>query len=250
MADSAHLPLHYAPLPAGAQTVTLDGAEGAHAVRVRRTRVGERIRIADGAGEYADCTVVSVGPAELLARIEQRGHEPQPAPRIVVAQALPKGDRAALAVELLTECGADEIIPWQARNGVSRWADPAKAAKGIAKWQATAYAAAKQSRRPRIPAVSDAVDTAGLVARAATTRTLVLHESAAEPLEPAAVRSAREVLLVVGPEGGIAPDEIAALRGAGARSVRLGPQVLRTSTAGGVAAALVAALSGRWSAPS
>ncbi|WP_153506336.1 16S rRNA (uracil(1498)-N(3))-methyltransferase [Cumulibacter manganitolerans] len=252
---SAYLPVFFGPLPEQGDLVQLTGDDGAHAVRVRRTRVGEQLRIADTYGRYADCEVLSLEGRSLTARILRRGAEPEPAPRILVAQALPKGDRGALAVELMTEAGVDEIIPWQSATCVARWADAAKAEKGRAKWSATAREAAKQSRRARVPVIADAVDTAGLARlvgeRTAGRLALVLHESTSAPIAeavaPARLAEAAEVLLVVGPEGGITTDEIAALEAAGATSVRLGPEVLRTSTAGVVAATWVASRTARWS---
>lgn len=249
MSGSAILPLYYAPIPPHGSSIELDGAEGVHAVRVRRTRVGERLRIADGAGSYVDCTVAAVTDRTLSATIDARGSVSEPSPRILVAQAVPKGDRATLAVELLTECGVDAIIPWQARNCVARWADQTKATKGVAKWSATAYAAAKQSRRVRIPRVLDPVDTADLIGWLDGRQGIVLHESATDRIDAAALAADTDVLLIVGPEGGIAPAELEAFQEAGAQLAGLGPEVLRTSTAGGIAAALIAAGTGRWAWP-
>lgn len=243
---SAYLPVFFGDLPDGAETVELAGDEGNHAVRVRRIRVGEHIRIADTQGRYADCEVVELVPRSLRARVLRRGVEPEPAPRLVVAQALPKGDRGTLAVELMTEAGVDEIIPWQAATCVSRWADEQKASKGRAKWQAAAREAAKQSRRSRVPVIADAVTTARLADRIAGGTALVLHESTSEPIAPELIAGASEIVLVIGPEGGITDDELQVLTGAGARAVRLGPEVLRTSTAGLVAVSWICSRTGRW----
>lgn len=246
MRASAYLPVFYGDLAGDAETIQLDGDEGAHAVRVRRLRVGEQLRIADMHGKYADCEIVQVEQRSLRARVLRRGEVPAPSPRLIVAQALPKGDRGALAVELMTEAGVDEIIPWQAATCVSRWADDQKIAKGRVKWQSTAREAAKQSRRSRVPAIGKAVDTAGLAEIARSRRTLVLHESTSEAIGQEHVEAAAEVLLVVGPEGGVAPAEIELLRDAGAHIVRLGPEVLRSSTAGAIALGWVASRTGRW----
>lgn len=246
MRESAYLPVFFGDLPDGAEVVELAGEEGAHAVRARRMRVGERLRIADMQGKYADCEIVDIDGRSLRARVTARGVDAEPVPRIVVAQALPKGERGTLAVEMMTESGVDEIIPWQAVNCVSRWADAQKAEKGRRKWLATAREAAKQSRRSRVPVISDAVDTRGLAQRIAGSATLVLHESSSTPVATADLAGADEIVIVVGPEGGIAPEEIETLAGAGGQPVRLGPDVLRTSTAGLVGLSWVAAHVGRW----
>ena len=155
----------------------------------------------------------------------------------MVAQALAKGDRGELAVELLTEVGVTEILPWQASRSIVRWSGE-RGTKGLARWRSTAREAAKQSRRLWVPTVADPVDTVGLAGRIAVAgTTLLLHEDATTPLADVSLPSAGEVLLVVGPEGGISPDELATLTAAGGRPTLLTPHVLRTSTAGVVAVA-------------
>ena len=253
---SAYLPVFFGSIPDHGDQVELTGDEGAHAVRVRRMRVGEQLRIADAQGKYADCEITALAGRSLTARILERGEDVVVPPRIVVAQALPKGDRGALAVELMTEAGVDEIIPWQAATCVSRWADNQKAEKGRAKWAATAREAAKQSRRSRVPTIADAVDTRALAARlsdspAVKCLALVLHESTSLPIadvvDSVRLPDVEEVVLIVGPEGGITAAEIEAFEDAGALSVRLGPEVLRTSTAGVVAVTWIASRTRRWS---
>lgn len=246
MRASAYLPVFFGELPDDGDVIELAGDEGAHAVRVRRMRVGEGIRIADGQGKYADCEITEVTGKALRAWITERGESLEPTPRLVVAQALPKGDRGGLAVELMTEAGVDEIIPWQAATCVSRWADDVKAAKGRAKWQATAREAAKQSRRTRVPVIAEAVDTQALAERIAGRTAIVLHESTAMPIADADITGADEIIVIVGPEGGVTRGEIELLTDAGAQAVRLGPEVLRTSTAGLVALSWLASRSGRW----
>lgn len=245
MAESAYLPVFYrSPLPAEPE-FELDGDEGHHAARVRRLRVGEQLRIADGAGTFADCVVSSVGPRSLTVRVESRGFAEPRRPALVVAQALPKADRGTLAVELLTEAGVDEIVPWQAEHSVSRW--DGKSEKGRAKWAAVAREASKQSRRVRIPAIAEVLRGNSIVSLGERGRLIVLHESASAPLSSVNLDPAGDdVVLVVGPEGGISPDELAALTDAGAEVVRLGPEVLRTSSAGIVAATWASLALGRW----
>lgn len=243
--QSSHLPLFFGVLPDSGDRVELAGEDGAHAVRVRRIRVGEQIRIADGQGRYADCEVTELAARSLTARIVDRGAEPVRTPRLAVVQALAKADRATLAVELLTEIGADEIVPWQATHSVARW--DGKQQKGRERWAQVAREAAKQSRRARVPQIADLLHGVAVADRCAGRQAVVLHESATAAITEVELDAAgEEVVLVIGPEGGIAAPELEALRAAGAHVVRLGPEVLRTSTAGVVAATWASIALQRW----
>ena len=220
----------------------VDGAEGRHAVEVLRLEAGERVHVGDGRGAVAEGDVAAAGPEGLRVAVRTRFEVPQPAAQFVLVQALPKGDHGPLAVDLATELGVDRIVPWQASRCVTRWRED-RVAKGVAKWRAAARAAAKQSRRPRLPEVTEPMTTrevCGLLADADLA--VVLHEQARRPLTELTVPDTGTVVLVVGPEGGLADGELVAFRAAGAQPVRLGPEVLRTSTAG---AAALAALSAR-----
>lgn len=245
------MPLHFlldAPVVARpGDAVTLTGAEAHHAATVRRVRVGEDVTVGDGRGAWLAGTVESVAPREVLVRIDERTDAPAPRPRIVLVQALAKGDRDELAVQAATELGVDEIVPWQAARSVSRW-DAAKAAKGRARWAAIVREAGKQAHRAWLPEVDVLIPTKELTRRAAASRVLVLEPTAHERLSSVRLDPAddRDVVLVIGPEGGIAPEELSALRDAGARLVRLGDTVLRTSTAGPAALAVVSTALGRW----
>jgi 16S rRNA (uracil1498-N3)-methyltransferase len=230
------------PLPGG-DMIVLDGDEGRHAVRVRRIRQGESLLLGDGRGTIASCVVETVGADRLTARAVARRVVPAPDPRVVVVQALPKGERAELAVELLTELGADEIVPWTAARSVVRWSAE-RAAQALTRWQRVAREAAKQSRRAWVPMVAELASTSTVVARAKGA--LVLHEGAATALTAAALPVGCDIILVVGPEGGITDDELAAFTAVGATPVRLGEPVLRTSTAGAAALAALAVRLGRW----
>lgn len=241
-------------LPEGAESVVVDGDEGFHAANVRRIRVGERIDVGDGAGTVAHCVVDDVAKGRLSARIETRRTIEPPKPTVTVVQALPKSDRAELAVELATEAGADAFLAWQAERCVARW-DAAKADKGLRRWRAVARSAARQSRRPHVPTVESVVSSAELATMvaaqvAAGAVVLALHESATEPITGTALTgplaATHSVFLLVGPEGGISDGEIAALTGAGATAVVLGPSVLRTSTAAAVALGALGVLTPRW----
>jgi 16S rRNA (uracil1498-N3)-methyltransferase len=232
--------------PVGTETV-LDGPEGRHAATVRRLRTGERLMLTDGRGGLAGCEVLGAGRDLLRLRVLRRGTEPVPALRVALAQALIKGERGELAVELATEAGVDAVLPWRAARCVARWDDGLRGAKALARWTQTVRQAAKQARRGWFPEVSEPVGTAGLAQRAsAAAGCLVLHESATESLTAAQLPGAGELILVVGPEGGVTDAELAELAAAGARPVRLGPAVLRASSAGAVALGAIGALSGRW----
>jgi len=232
-------------LPAGAEAV-LDGPEGRHAAAVRRLRRGEPLVLSDGAGGLAECTVTDVGRDALRLAVERRVRVPAPAPRLVLVQALAKGDRGELAVELATEVGVDAIVPWSASRSVTRWTGQ-RGVRSLDRWRSTAREAAKQSRRAWLPEVTGPADTAAVALRiAAAAGALVLHEGAADRLSTAALPADGDVLVIVGPEGGVADDELTVFGAAGALAVRLGPTVLRTSTAGAAALAVLAVRTGRW----
>lgn len=224
---------------------SVEGDEGFHAASVRRLRVGERVVLGDGAGTLADCIVDAVHKRGLQARVEQRREVAAPVPPVTVVQAIPKAERSELAIELATEAGADSFLAWQAARCVARWDGP-KADKGLRRWRAVARSAARQSRRAYIPEVSGVASTAEVLARVPGGVTLVLHEAATVALTEIGVGQADSITLVVGPEGGLADDEVAALVEAGAHAVRLGPTVLRTSTAAAVALGALGVLTPRW----
>jgi len=225
--------------------VLLDGPEGRHAATVRRTRVGEHLLLTDGAGLRVEGEVVAVGTGNLELRVVSVATDPEPSPRFVLVQALAKNDRDDQAVEAATECGVDEVVPWQAARSVVQWRGE-RGEKARRKWDALLVAATKQSRRTRRPALAPTATTADLVARVRDAAcAYVLHEDATRPLAGVTLPDAGEVVLVVGPEGGISPDELGALTGAGAVAVRLGVPVLRSSSAGPAALAVLSAMS-RW----
>ena len=237
-------------LPETGALAVVDGDEGFHAASVRRIRPGEQLVLGDGAGGLARCLVERAGRDGLAARVLGRWRVSAGRPPVTVVQALPKSDRSELAIELATEAGADAFLAWQAARCVASW-EGARVDKGLRRWRAVARSAARQSRRAHIPPVDGVLSTAVLIQRireevAAGATVLALHESATEPIAAVAVAQANSLFLVIGPEGGIAPEEIAALTDAGAVAVRLGPQVLRTSTAAAVALGALGVLTPRW----
>ena len=235
----------------------LQGPEARHAVAVKRLAPGESVDIADGAGKRLTGTVVAASPSELTVECSALTAEEKPDIRLVLVQALAKGDRDELAVETATELGIDAVIPWQSERSIVRWKGE-RAAKAHAKWQSVATAAAKQARRAWIPEVRAAVETPGLAAAAAAADlAIILHEDAVRPFRSvleswratADGSRPREILLIVGPEGGISPREVTRLCSAGAVTALLGHHVLRSSTAGPAAVVLASDVLGRWAAP-
>jgi 16S rRNA (uracil1498-N3)-methyltransferase len=226
--------------------VILSGAEGRHAAAARRLRPGERADVGDGAGLIAECVVTTHAPGRLELAVQARREVPRPDPVLTVVQAIPKGDRGELAVEELTEVGVDRIVPWAAARCVPVWRGE-RGARSLARWRVTAREAAKQSRRAWLPEVTEAAsaaDVARVIAQAACA--VVLEPGAAESLGGVRPPDSGDLVLVVGPEGGITGEESAAFQAAGATPRRLGPTVLRTSTAGTVAAAVLLSRTGRW----
>ncbi|MFJ5773300.1 16S rRNA (uracil(1498)-N(3))-methyltransferase [Streptomyces sp. NPDC093094] len=226
----------------------LDGPEGRHAVSVKRLRPGEDVVLTDGRGRWAQGVVrAAEGKDRLVVELRSVEEEPAEQPRITVVQALPKGDRGELAVETMTETGVDAIVPWAASRCITQWKGE-RGLKALAKWRATAREAGKQSRRVRFPEVADAATSKQVAALLAEADfAAVLHESGQERLATAELPAEGEIVLVVGPEGGISPEELALFGEAGAKAYVLGRTVLRTSTAGTAAAALLLGRTGRWS---
>jgi 16S rRNA (uracil1498-N3)-methyltransferase len=243
------LPVHWVESLAGVargDQVTLKGDEAHHAVAVRRIRVGEQVALTDGRGTTAEGHVSETGKRRLSVVADRVHTVAEPTPQITVVQALPKGDRGELAVEMLTEIGVATIVPWASARSVAVWRGE-RAEKGLARWRSTAREAAKQARRswfPQVIALASTADVCALAADAGVA--VVLHEGAELPLDRVEVPEEGDVVLVVGPEGGLTDEEVAALRDAGATVVRLGAEVLRTSTAGVAAVAALLARTGRW----
>lgn len=242
------LPVHLVPslegVVAGAE-VEVTGDEAHHAVAVRRLRVGEEVVLTDGRGSRAVGTVGDTGKRRFTVRITQAEQLTRPSPRFTVVQALPKGDRGELAVEVMTEVGVDRVVPWAAARCVAVWRGE-RAVRSHAKWQATAREAAKQARRSWHPEVAPLASTDEVVdlVRSAPLA-LVLHEEGSTSLADIPALDS-EVLLVVGPEGGLTEAEVATLTDAGAHVVRLGSEVLRTSTAGVAALSALMSRTPRW----
>ncbi|WP_250009567.1 16S rRNA (uracil(1498)-N(3))-methyltransferase [Actinoplanes sp. M2I2] len=234
-------------LPTGASH-TLDGPEGHHAADVQRLRAGETLILADGRGGSVTGEVTTVRKGSVDVEIRDRVQVPAPDPRLLVAQGIAKGDRGELAVQAMTEIGVDEILPWAAARSVAQWRGD-RGGRSRDKWVSTAREAAKQARRAWLPTVGGEPDcsTKQVAARlAAASAAFVLHEEATASLATYALPASGDIALVVGPEGGITDVELEAFTDAGATAVRLGREVLRTSTAGVAALSVLSARLGRW----
>jgi 16S rRNA (uracil1498-N3)-methyltransferase len=243
------LPVHLVPALDGVEVgdqVTVEGDEAHHAVAVRRLRVGEQVVLTDGAGVSVRAAVSSTGKRVFAAVAEEVVATEAPTPEVVVVQAIPKGDRGELAVEVLTEVGAARVVPWAASRSVAVWKGE-RAAKSLARWRSTAREAAKQARRSWFPEVDELTSTAEVEALVAgADLAVVLHEEASGSLATVHVPADGRLVVVVGPEGGLTDDEVAAFETAGAVSVRLGAEVLRTSTAGVAAVSALLSRTPRW----
>ncbi len=243
---TAHL--HWVPSLSGCAVgaqVEVTGDEAHHAVAVRRVEVGEVLALTDGVGTTVTGPVAETGKRRFALAVEDVVVVPRPAPAFTVVQALPKGDRGELAVEMLTEMGVHRIVPWAAQRSIAVWRGE-RAVKSHAKWSATAREAAKQARRPWFPEVAPlatTVEVVDLIAAAASAA--VLHEEAVSRVADIRLPNG-EIVLVVGPEGGVSPEELDAFATAGAPAVRLGDEVLRTSTAGVAALAALLSRTPRW----
>lgn len=243
------LPVFHLPELAGAVsggTVELTGDEARHATVVRRIRVGEQVALTDGAGTTVVGTVAATSKTSLTATVSEVLELPRDSPRLVVVQAIPKGERGELAVEMLTEVGADVVVPWAASRSVAVWRGE-RAAKSLARWRSTAREAAKQSRRSWFPSVAEMARTPEVVSLLRDAAlAVVLHEGGTKPLAALEMPDEGDVVVVVGPEGGISDEELAAFAEVGAEPLRLGRSVLRTSTAGVAAAAALLSRTTRW----
>jgi 16S rRNA (uracil1498-N3)-methyltransferase len=243
------LPVHWVPSLDEARvgsTVEITGDEAHHAVTVRRLRVGEGVALTDGLGRTAVGTVSSTGKRQLSVRVASLTDTPLPEPVVTVVQAIPKGHRGELAVELLTEIGVARVVPWAASRSVSVWKGE-RARRSVERWRATAREASKQARRPWFAGVDDLASTAGVEELVTGAQlAVVLHEDATTPLSAIDVPTVGSVVVVVGPEGGLSDAEVESFERAGAHAARLGSEVLRTSTAGVAAVAALLSRTPRW----
>ena len=227
------------------QSIEVAGDEAHHAIKVLRIKLGEEILVSDGAGNWVRAVVENIEKKTFMAKVLERGFQEEKSPRLIVVQGLPKSDRVKDAIEILVESGVDLIIPWQADRSISKWQKDS-----LGKWHSAAVAATKQSRRFRKPEIVDGLSLSQLLEiESENSAFLVMHESATTKLSEVVTSKfagMSEIIIVIGPEGGISDSELALLEGAGAHIVGLGPEVFRSAHAGGAALSAVSALIGRW----
>ncbi|MBO8141411.1 MAG: 16S rRNA (uracil(1498)-N(3))-methyltransferase [Firmicutes bacterium] len=221
--------------------VLLEDPDARHITRVLRLRPGDRIVLCDGRGFDYDAVVVRTGASSVIARVGAHRPSPGEAPLFVtLVQGVPKADKMDLIVQKAVEVGVGRIIPAFTERTVVRW-DAGKADARRRRWQRIAAEAAKQSGRGRVPEVAAAVPLREIWRRPDLGTVIVPWEEA----RGAGLRRALAgvprgpVTLVIGPEGGLSRQEVDDAVGRGAFPVTLGPRVLRTETAGLVAAAIV-----------
>ena len=225
--------------------IEVDGDEAHHAIKVLRTEISEQILISDGKGVWVRAEVVEIGKKSFSAKVLERGFDAPRTPKLVVVQGLPKSDRVKEAIEILVESGVDLIIPWEAERSISKWQKDS-----LAKWQSAAFAATKQSRRFRAPEIVEQISLRELIEiESESTAIIAMHESAATKLSKiisSNFANLSEIIVVIGPEGGLSDNEVESLKGAGAHIAALGPEVFRSAHAGGAALSAISALIGRW----
>ena len=221
------------------QIYEFDNEDANHAVRVLRMSAGDVFRLSDGQGSWSDVKTFAVKKKSLEVEVIASGFEEALPTTITVVQALPKSDRAKEAIELLTEAGVDRIVPWQAARSIGKASD---------KFSVTAREASKQSRRLRIPEVTSIATTAQICeAIKVSDLAVVFHESAEVKLSDAITsHNISNLLVIIGPEGGITPVELELFTDAGARTALMGRPILRSAHAGIAAVAALSALLKVW----
>ena len=223
----------------------LRGGEARHASGVARLKAGEAIMVGDGRGTIGQGIATSVGSQEVFVELSEVKTVAAPSPEIWLVQALAKGDRDELAIQACTELGIDRIIPWQAARSVSVWKED-KATKGQVRWNKIVTEASKQSLRAWVPEVRALCTTRDIAQLGEDNQLVLLEAQGLDRLSAYIPPQHKNLVLIVGPEGGIEPSEREMLLDAGAVDLRLGSTVLRTSTAGVAALAVMNSAMGRW----
>jgi 16S rRNA (uracil1498-N3)-methyltransferase len=243
---------HFYLTPAGTrliagETVVLTGDEARHATKAARLRVGERVLLGDGGGTQALAEAIAVAPAEVSLVVVSVEHHPELLPPLWLIQSLAKSGRDEQAIEQATEVGASEIIPLQAGRSVVSW-EGEKKESGRARWQRIVTEATKQAIQPHLPSVREQHTIEDVCRLSGSIRLLALDHRADESLFDLDLNPSdpSPIAVVVGPEGGLSEQELEALVAAGATRVRMGPGVMRTSSAGPVALALLHQKLGHW----
>ena len=230
---------------------SLKGAEAAHAVGSLRLGIGDPLDLVDGKGLRLRCQILATEKNYLEFEVLQVMHLSLPETRFGLIRALSKGGRDEQAVESAVELGVSRVRPWAAQRSIVQWKGQ-KLQRGSKKWLSLLRAAAKQSRRANWPLLDPLADSRQLrdliAAKSSEEEFLLLDPDSSLPLAEAwkQVSAAKMIHLIVGPEGGVSPEETADFCAAGAITARLGPTVLRSSSAGPAALAALGLCSGLW----
>jgi 16S rRNA (uracil1498-N3)-methyltransferase len=210
-----------------------------HAIRVLRTQVDDQFMLSDGNGAWSKVGATEIKKKSMTVQVLESGFQEPLATKITVVQALPKGDRSKEAIELLTEAGVDRIVPWLATRSIGKTSE---------KFQITAREASKQSRRFRIPEVTGVAQTDQICqAIRLSDLAIVFHESAQTKLsDQISSHNVENLLIIIGPEGGITDQELAVFTEAGAKTALMGRPILRSAHAGLAAVSAVSALLKVW----
>jgi len=211
-----------------------DSEDAHHAIKVLRIAAGEIFNLSDGKGAWSKVSVENVNKKSMTVRVLASGFEEALSQKFTIVQAIPKGDRIKESIEMSTEGGVDRIVMWKATRSIGR------ADEKIEKLQQTAREASKQSRRFRIPEVSGVATTEGVVdVIAKADLALVFHESAIQTISKTVTAGATNIVIIIGPEGGLTDDELETFAAAGAKVVLMGRPILRSAHAGLAALAAV-----------
>ena len=227
------------------ETVVLSGDEARHAAKAARLRVGEKISLGDGRGTIAQAEAIDVSADQVSLVVVSSQTAVESSPPLWLVQSLAKSGRDEQAIEQATEVGVNEVIPLQASRSVVTW-DGKKRESGVSRWQRIVTEATKQSIQPFLPLVRDVCGVEQVAQLGAEATILALDHRAEIGLFDLPLASDRPIAVVVGPEGGLSEGELETLVGAGATRVRLGPGVLRTSSAGPIALSLLHQKLGHW----
>lgn len=225
--------------------IVVEGAEAHHAISVLRVESGEEVFLSDGQGKWVLGAVGDITRKKFETVVKERGTQAEARPKLTVLQGLPKSDRLKEAIELMVEAGVDEIIPWSAARSISKWQNDSQE-----KWSNAALAAAKQSKRFTIPKIGAGVEIEKFLAqKAGSFAIIVLHESGGVKLSQVIseqMSELDEIILVIGPEGGITDSELSLFEKAGARVAQMGEAIFRSAHAGGFALAAISTLLKKW----
>lgn len=230
-----------APEEISSDEIQLRGTQAHHAITVLRVQKGELLRLANGIGDWVEGPITAIGKDMLTIDVQTRGQDKSAKATITIAQAVLKGENQKAALDQLVQAGADSIIPWQAQRSIGTLDKNEK-------WREVIHAAARQSRRARIPGLASMTNLEGvLAARSQFDLTIAFHESATVSLSAINnIADAHTVLAIIGPEGGLSNEELAQLQSSAIPLVKLGDPVIRADLAGAIALGALKVLTKEW----